>query len=240
VQNRSPHIQEELREISQAVANLPVSIPFDLPESYFEGFPASLMARIREEMTASEELEQLSPLLAGLKQKATFEVPEGYFKSLDLSGLDKEAIVLPMFQKEQDQPLDTQSGPSSGKLVSLNRWASALKWASAAAVAGFILGALYLATLSGEQANPGPAPVAQTERSQNDDSLAVTEDALAGFLDGTASLPEEDLTLLETLQNEALANVDFSDVKFQEILQEIPDAELEAFVTEVPESTNMN
>jgi hypothetical protein len=53
-------------------------------------------------------------------------------------------------------------------------------------------------------------------------------------------LPEEDLTLLETLQNEALANVDFSDVKFQEILQEIPDAELEAFVREVPESTNMN
>lgn len=240
MKNRNPHIQEELNEISQAVANLPVNLPFDLPESYFDAFPAIMMAKIREEMTASEELEQLSPLLAGLKRKTTFEVPEGYFESLELKRLEKEAIVLPMYQKSQDQTPATQTEQSSGKLVSLNRWTAGLKWAAAAVVTGLLLGTIYLSTRPGEQASAGSAPIARTEQNQKEDTLPVSEEALAGFLDGSEALPEADLPLLESLQTESLANADFSDGKFQEVLQEIPDAELEAFMTEIPESTDMN
>ena len=240
MKNRNPHIQEELKKISQAVANLPVNIPFDLPESYFDAFPARMMAKIREEMTASEELEQLSPLLAGLKKKTIFEVPEGYFDSLELKRLEKEAIVLPMYEKSMDQKPASQIEQYSGKLVNLNRWTAGLKWVAAAVFTGLLLGTFYLTTRTVEPSLEEFAPIAGTEMTQKVDSLPFSEEALAGFLDGTEPLPEENFTLLENLQGESLVNADFSDLKFREILQEIPDAELEAFVTEVPESTNMN
>jgi hypothetical protein len=240
VKHRNPHIEEELKEISQAVANLPVEIPFDLPVSYFVEFPAQMMAKIREGMTAKEELEQLSPLLAGLQKKATFETPEGYFERLDLKGIENEAIVLSMYLKEQDETGGPQHPSASGKLISLSPWSKGLKWASAAVIAGLLLGTVYLFTRPEELAGHGNDRIAQTAQIPKEDSLPFTEEALAVFLDGTESLPEADLTLIETLQGEPLANADFSDGKFQEILQEIPDADLEAFVTEVPESTNLN
>jgi len=60
--------------------------PYEVPEGYFQDFPALIIQRIKsnEKENSDEELETLSPLLGGLKKKNTFQVPQGYFD--DLSG----------------------------------------------------------------------------------------------------------------------------------------------------------
>jgi hypothetical protein len=80
--NPRKHITEELQSLQSTLPGALHGPVFTVPGGYFEGFAASVLARIKAEMNPSEELESLSPLLAGLSKKNPFTVPEGYFEAL--------------------------------------------------------------------------------------------------------------------------------------------------------------
>ncbi len=123
-------ISGELREISPLVAGLPRKAPysapeegywdelpgvvmtqihlqavrhhpvFDVPEDYFDSFPARMMDRLEAygpPMPAEihAELEELSPLLSTISRKPVYEVPPGYFEtfSVELPAKQKARVV---------------------------------------------------------------------------------------------------------------------------------------------------
>ena len=74
-------ILNELREISPTVAQAGNTMPYQVPQGYFEGLAAQILNRIRTEaMNAKDETETLSPLLGSLSKKMPFEIPSDYFR----------------------------------------------------------------------------------------------------------------------------------------------------------------
>lgn len=72
---KSKHIQDELLDISQTVAELTEQTPFHTPQaSYFENFPKGILQKIQE----YEEDPSLD-FLGNLDKEVPFKVPEGYF-----------------------------------------------------------------------------------------------------------------------------------------------------------------
>ena len=72
-------ISEELKELNSDLSHQP-SGPFAVPDGYFDGFPAAMLALVNSDLPAREETEQLSPLLANLSKQSPFTVPAGYFE----------------------------------------------------------------------------------------------------------------------------------------------------------------
>ncbi|RYY57594.1 MAG: hypothetical protein EOO09_02350 [Chitinophagaceae bacterium] len=126
----SKHISDELNELQSSLGtrDLP-GTGFAVPQGYFDGFAAGMLARV----LLLDELEGLSPLLANAPKSIPYSVPAGYFQSLDpmipnrdeelsplLSGLKtKKTFSLPegyfdqLTREQQEEParLVTMHGP---------------------------------------------------------------------------------------------------------------------------------
>ncbi|MES2883135.1 MAG: hypothetical protein V4676_13375, partial [Bacteroidota bacterium] len=78
--NNRDNINDELKELN---SNFPrTDNPVSVPDGYFEGLAASVMARIKDaEESAAAEIENLSPLLAGISREMPLELPAGYFEN---------------------------------------------------------------------------------------------------------------------------------------------------------------
>jgi hypothetical protein len=108
------HIQDELNELNSGLPVNGQDGPYAVPEGYFEGLAASVIAKVRgiEGGTASEEIAGLSPLLAGLSRSMPYVVPHDYFQS-NIDGLTaftgpEESLVLSFISKEM--PYDVPTG----------------------------------------------------------------------------------------------------------------------------------
>lgn len=71
-------ISDELIALNSSLAHIS-SNPYSVPKGYFETFPATMLARVTQDITVQKELELLSPLLAGLSQITPYTVPANYF-----------------------------------------------------------------------------------------------------------------------------------------------------------------
>jgi hypothetical protein len=80
---RNLEISNELLAISQAVANLNASMPYHVPDGYFETLSDVILARVHA--GSGEE----SAVVSVAGKSTPFEVPEGYFTSLSDSILSK-------------------------------------------------------------------------------------------------------------------------------------------------------
>lgn len=79
-------IQEELRSLGSSlpVLNSPV---FSVPDGYFEGLAAVILAKVKSEapLSSQAELNELSPLLASIPKVMPYAVPTAYFQeNLDI------------------------------------------------------------------------------------------------------------------------------------------------------------
>lgn len=112
------HILNELKSISEAVANLPTHTPYQVSSQYFEELqrcvmteiriaelkplttftvdanyfsmlPALVINQIKAEQNAQLEIETLSPLLASIRKKPTYTVDNQYFDKLSKQHLPK-------------------------------------------------------------------------------------------------------------------------------------------------------
>ncbi|MDQ6609443.1 MAG: hypothetical protein M3Y85_06455, partial [Bacteroidota bacterium] len=92
--NSHKHIQNELRRHN---SGLPFNNnqPFSVPEGYFEGLSASVLAKVKSSISPVQtELGELSPLLAGIPKITPYSVPFFYF--------EQNTEIIPDFSKEPD------------------------------------------------------------------------------------------------------------------------------------------
>jgi hypothetical protein len=223
-----------LEAISPAVANLPSDMPFAVPEGYFERLPEQVLSLVRAD-GAKDELAELSPLLAGLQNTRAFTVPEGYFDSI------RPEKAIP--RAPLDNPLEQQETAVVRSMIPGAGW---LRLSAAASIIGLIALAAWLMTNRPDGSSEAETAhlVATAPTVGMDDTLAVSDDALAGFLDGEDILPGEDLSGdMALVEQGDLAILDLTDARIQDLLKDIPDAALETYVTENPDgqgSTDIN
>ncbi|MBX3253105.1 MAG: hypothetical protein KF862_03100 [Chitinophagaceae bacterium] len=216
---RSEHIEKELAEISPALAASGNTLPYHLPENYFESFPAKMLDLIREaEQTfsqpAAEEILSLSPLLASLQNRETLQAPDGYFGQLAENTVNT-------LQQQPGKP---------AKVISINQGAVKpwIKYAIAVAVAGFI-GITTLLIWNNHTAG-------------NNQLLADTKSLHAEGLE-MPQLSEKMLAdyLSELPANEYNQVIDSTDADFYDIaLLKVDDAKLTSILENVPEEELAN
>lgn len=236
-------ILNELREISPTVAAISPENTYLVPQGYFEGLAATIMARIKaDQLSPEEELETLSPLLKGLGKKLPFEVPQGYFTELSetvvggVKAIDfvkgEVQHISPLletlrhnnvyevpagyFDSLAGNILNKVKGRQPAKVVSMGR--KVMRYAVAAMVAGVMaIGAWWY--FSPEKGNQIVASVEKI----SDDS-GVSEEEMAKYLEN------ETLTAAITpaVENEEL-DMDAADVK--EMLSDVSDDELQQYLT---------
>lgn len=231
----NPDITRELEGISPAVANLDPAMPYTVPVGYFEQLPAKILALVSETAAAGETRE-LSPLLASLKDKPTFSLPEGYFEQ-------QLAAVQTRLQPSGGGDETEDTAPA--RVISLQRRLNWPRMAVAATVTVLLAVATWYFTGSPGQQTSTPIDLAATANGTEPDSIAVSYDALAGFLEETAALPGNDLLEEDSLTrgSQELAILDLSADRVSQMLEELPDQALESYVTENPDAgveTDMN
>ncbi len=140
----------------------------DVPTGYFDKLAASVLDKIKANDAASEEIKYLSPLLFDLQKRQVFQVPTGYFENIhelivekiditttvtasneispSLQELrDKNVFELPegYFSGLADTVIKKVQQPSTGKVLSINKRSSWIKYAVAAMMAGIVALGLY-------------------------------------------------------------------------------------------------
>ena len=227
MRKRSDDISKELESISTAVANLPSEIPFTVPEGYFERLPDEVLSLVQATNT-QQEVEGLSPLLASLRDFKPFSVPEGYFESI------QPGSVIPQSGQGSNTAETSQAIIRKMPLRTL-----VIRLAAAASIIGGIALAAWLMTDRADSV-PGmetATVIAQMPNQAAVDTLAVSEEALAGFLLEDDAMPTGEILEDADFENAGeLAILDLNENRIQDLLREIPDAALETYVAQNPDS----
>lgn len=227
------------RELEQTGSRLPFNVRmpvFDLPQDYFENFPAAVLAKVKETAAADaqEELAGLSPLLAGMPRRNPYTVPQDYFKeTLAPRELGEEDLVPGWDAVGKTVPYSVPAGyfsqlpaallqkvaPRQAKVVPLfgRRW---VQYAAAAMFAGaLVLGGLLFQNRNGEGSPEAEAWVAKKLQ-------GVSNQELEAFILTT------EVTGLETVQQ---AGNNKTEVR--KLLKDVPSDELDAFLNQLPSGT---
>jgi hypothetical protein len=230
--NSRNNIHDELNELNSGL-NSNSNNPYFVPEGYFEGLAASVLAKIKGESPASamEELVQLSPFLADISKKMPYAVPEDFFQS-NIEGLkaftseSEESLVLSFIDKEMpyevpvgyfanvpEQVLEKVSGRQDAKVVPMGRrkW---MRLAVAAAVAGIMVvsGIFYFNNRGGSSVTSDPAMAVKK---------ASTKE-LNDFINATAVTDDKSQVTVNNSPKAAKIFADVSDKELNDFLDQMP------------------
>jgi hypothetical protein len=223
-------IQDELNELNSGL-NSNSNNPYSVPEGYFEGLAASVLAKIKGEtpVSAMEELVRLSPFLAGIPKKMPYSIPEDYFQS-NIEGLkaftseSEESLVLSFVDKEMpykvpagyfanvpEQVLEKISTQRTKVVPVMRR-----KWmqlAAAAAITGImaVSGIFYF---SNRGSNGTSDPVTAVKK-------ASTQE-LNDFINTTAVTDDKSQMTVNNSPKEKKLFADVSDKELNEFLDQMP------------------
>jgi hypothetical protein len=237
--NSNNAIQDELKDLGSTLPREHAKPVFDLPESYFENFAASVLARIKndQEVNAHDELRDLSATLSAIPRNMPFSVPENYFSSLinDLPALVKEdplpveldvpdrtmpfEVPAGYFENLPAQILSKASKPKT-KIISLGT--SWLRYATAAMIIGLVAlsGILYFNSSTGKKIDPATQPNAWVALKLQDVSIKELEDFITNADAG--------------VNKNNLAQTSVAAQEVRRLLHDVPDNELDAFLKAVP------
>lgn len=239
------NILQELQELNSRLAIAP-SNPYTIPSGYFDGLLEQVMRRIKalEATDATEELGHLSPVLSRVSKQTPYTVPAGYFENAEnriaiatageLSTKEELESISPLLSGlKKTNPYSIPEGyfenitvpainKPAAKIVSLGsrKW---FRLAAAAVVTGVVVlvGVMVLNT-------PQPKdPIAKVQK----EIKKTSDKELTDFLEFTD----------ETTSDVAINTDDAKD-----ILKDIPEAELKAFLEETAdgdtdvENSNLN
>lgn len=201
--------QHELESLSPLLSSLDKTIPFTIPDGYFEDLSGNVVSGMKAVDFVNEELENLSPLMHSLRSENVYQVPAGYFDALPANILKRT--------KEQK--------PS--KVVSMTFGQRAMRYAAAAVVMGVVITAAIL-FMSKQNTSLTPGAVAQLEekiQSETQSKLkGLSDDELLNFIENQTSI------LPDILNFAPPDDIDDEDVR--SMLADIPDAELEQYLSE--------
>jgi len=226
-------IREELNELNSKLNANADPTPYSVPEGYFTGFAASVMAKIKGESAdfITQELTELSPLLASISRTMPFSVPKDYFQS-NIEGVkafteEEDSLVLSFIDKEMPYQVPTgyfanvpeqvlEKITNKGRVVPMfkRNW---MRLAVAAAVTGIIAlsGIVYFNNRGDGQVTVND-PVAVVKK-------ASTEE-LNDFIKTTAVDEKTQLTVKnKTPKTEA-----------KKLFADVSDKELDAFLDQMP------
>jgi len=231
--NNRNTIQDELNQLNSNLNPNLDPTPYSVPEGYFEGFAASVLAKIRGELPVSsaQEIAELSPLLAGISKKSPYSVPAGYFQS-NIEGLkafteNEDSLVLSFINKEMPYEVPTgyfanipeqvlEKISTKGRVVPMfkRNW---MRLAIAATVAGiiFLSGIVYFNNRGGNQIATND-PVAVVKK-------ASTEE-LNEFIKTTAVDEKAQITAQNNTQK----------TETKKLFADVSDRELNAFLDQMP------
>ena len=221
--------QDELRGLN---SSLPAgNNPYTVPEGYFAGLADSVLAKIKEQSEpASIEIAQLSPLLAGISRRMPYSLPENFFESslaeLPVLITDKEESPvlsyigksMPYFLPEgyfESLPAQivTRLTGSGTKVIPMvkRKW---MRIAVAAVVFGMISisGLFYFISKKDHTQDP----IAQIK--------SVSTRDIDNFLKNTDVSATNSITAQSTSRTNEIKNM----------LQDVPDNELDSFLNQVP------
>lgn len=238
--NSRIHILEELRELNSSLPAHAKEPVFTVPEGYFDGFAASVLAKIKATAAASvnEELSTLSPLLAAIPKKMPYSTPENYFDELaaSLPAMRNEDILPSVLSEHHRQmPYETPAGyfeslpqlvlarvERPGAKVVQMRTRGWMKVAAAAMIAG-VMAISGIAYFNGQnhrapdpQSNPGEWVAKKLK--------GVSNDALEDFIQ-TADI---------TPNGSEMAKGKAKSAEVRSMLHDVSDRELENFLEQVP------
>jgi hypothetical protein len=241
----------EISHFSSLLSGVSKQMPNSVPSGYFETVDQRIAAVItgKYQLSANEELANISPLLSSLSKQMPYTIPAGYFESLEensslvaagnyeltaeqeleslsplLSSLKKTTpYSVPDGYFDQLTNLPVEISKPAAKVISLG----SRKWfrvAAAAVVAGVVLMAGFMFLGEGTPKDP----IAQAEK-----VVQKTSDKdLNEFLEFTAG--ETETVSVSNDNNE------------KDLLKDIPESELKAFLDETSENgadaetSNMN
>lgn len=194
------NISSELASLSQDVAKLPKSNPFSLPQDYFDSFSTRLMETILNE-GSEQDLIELSPLLKSLKHENPYTIPEGYFNNLKVEIPRNQAPV-----------------------IGMKKFGSWVRYAAAACLLGIIATVFFVSKTENGNQLAGLPKEAETFQQK------ISPDAIALYLEEM-----DNLSVVETNENEQVDTasnllVDMSSETIKEILEEIPDKDIELYM----------
>jgi hypothetical protein len=233
--NSRDNIQDELNGLNSNLPSRSEQNPFSVPEGYFDGLAASVMAKIKgqQQVSATQEIAELSPLLYGISRTMPYAVPANYFQTTIeelpfLIGEDPKSAILTLvegatpyevprgyFMDLPEQILERVTG-SKTKVVPVvkSRW---MRLAAAAMITGIIglSGYFYFNHKNGFDAD---RPIAQQLKS-------VSTKELNEFI------KTADITSASTETAQATTA---SQIEVEKMLTDVSDKELDAFLAQVP------
>lgn len=221
---------EELHILSPLLSSIGKKMPFQIPDAYFDSFPAKMTSDLVEKMTNPEQdpsleapgPDSLSPLLAGLRDKQVYQAPVGYFAGLP------DMILEKLTQQTADKTPMTQRQASGAKLIPFGYTAQTSrrrnwwKYSAAAAIAGLILTGGWLWT----HTSVGPA-ASSIDISKT--LPTVSDQDIENYLD-TNNITNNVLPADEFANS--TASLDFSDNDIKSFLGDVSDGELKQYIDE--------
>ena len=243
------NIQDELNGMN---SNLPANnspFPFSVPEGYFEGLAASVLAKAKAQtLSAADELRELSPLLAGISKTIPYYLPEGYLTESmqSLSSLvqeEKESPVLAAVGKSLPytvpngyfenlaQEVTRRIVKPKAKVIPLfaRTW---MRAAVAAVIGGIIFTGGYQYFNSGKETQTGRQPVDTSKNWVAKNDPAVVQDIknlstkeLDEFIKTVPVSPFKK-------QKVAVQPAEKSEVK--DLLKDVSEKEIDTFLEQLP------
>lgn len=247
------NIQDELRNLDSGLPAQNSQPPFSVPEGYFDGLAASVMARIKgQDSSAAVELQGLSPFLASLPKTLPYTVPEGYFAStiasLPFLFADETSVVLDVVGKElpytvprgyfENLPKDVLQRVASpkGKVVPLfaRSW---MKAAVAAVIGGvmFIGGYRLLNSTENEESTARtsqPADSTQYWLAKNENAKVTQEIKTASTAELNAFIKSVPLNMDKLKEEKPKPAAGEKDVK--DLLKNVSVNEMDDFLEQIP------
>lgn len=244
------HIQDELRSFE---SGLPVNNnqPFSVPEGYFEGLGASILAKVKKsEDSVQAELDELSPILASIPKQTPYSVPSFYFEN-NMEGItafiqesDSSVVAaigtkMPYevpegyFETLSNEILAKVSKPKARVVPLFARtW---MRVASAAAVAGVLFFGGYQLLNTNPQVDSSSATTQTTTTEQN--LVANNVQPLEKQIQQASTKDLEDF--IETVQvntPKAPEIIKTTSAKEQvaALLKDVPTGEMESFLSALP------
>jgi hypothetical protein len=236
------NILKELTELNSNLGTVTSQNVYVVPEGYFEGLAANVIARIKaiKAVNAAEELSLISPFLSGLSKKIPYSVPGDYFNSIQknnqfpvtetdkLSAKDELEMLSPLLSNMSKEipftvPQDyfetltdrTETKKPVAKVVSLFK-ESWFRYAAAAVVAGIVILAGFLIL--------------------NTDNVNVNTDSYAWVKKNIKKVSTEKLNeFVQMAEQEKLIQESFvsSDNKIKEVkdlIKDIPESEIQSLL----------